>query len=186
MKPIILASSSPRRKELLEKHGITCTVDFIAIEEVLDESLALSKRLEKLAYDKGVEVAKKYPGYIVISADTMVCLEGQMLGKAKDCNQAKEMLEMQSGKMQVVYTAIAIFDQGNVYTYCDSSKVYFKELSEETIKQYLDTEEWKGKAGSYAIQGIGGSLVDRIEGDIETIIGLPVRIIETYLKDATI
>lgn len=184
MKSIILASSSPRRKELLEEHGIDFIVDFVAIDEVLDENLTLSKRLEKLAYDKGVEVAKKYPNQIVVSADTMVCLDGLMLGKAKDRKQAKIMLQKQSGKLQVVYTAIAIFDKGKVHTYCDIARVYFKDLSDFIIDEYLDTDEWIGKAGAYAIQGIGHSLVERIEGDKETIIGLPVRIIESYLEDA--
>lgn len=182
MKPIILASSSPRRKELLTKHKITFTIDFITIDEVLDESLTLSKRLEKLAYDKGIEVAKKHPQAIVISSDTMVCLEGKMLGKAKDEQEALTMLTNQSGKKQEVYTAIAIFENNNVKTYCDTTSVYFKELSKQQIQEYLATKEWIGKAGAYAIQGIGSTLVEKVEGDIETVIGLPVRIIEEYLK----
>lgn len=182
MKSIILASSSPRRSELLAKHKIAFVVDYITIEEVLDESLTLSSRLEKLAYDKGIEVAKKHPNEVVVSADTMVCLDNQMLGKAHSRNDAYKMLESLSNKEQVVYTAVAIFYQGKVNTYHDTTKVVFKELSREDINDYLDTEEWIGKAGAYAIQGIGDCLVKSIDGDKETVIGLPVRIIEEYLK----
>jgi septum formation protein len=148
---------------------------------VLDERLTLPMRLEKLAYDKGVSVASRYPGAIVISADTMVCLEEQMLGKASTREKAKALLQQQSGKKQTVYTAIAIFEDGVVTTYCDTSDVWFKVLSNNDIEEYLDTNEWQGKAGAYAIQGIGSRLVDDIIGDKETIIGLPVRLIEAYL-----
>lgn len=182
MKPIVLASSSPRRSELLTKHNIDFMIEYDSIEEVLDESLTLSMRLEKLAYDKGVMVAKRHLDKIVISADTMVCLGQTMLGKAKDRNEAKTMLQKQSGRVQTVYTAIAIFENNQVTTYCDTTDVWFKDLSEKDIEKYLDSNEWIGKAGAYAIQGIGGSLVERISGDKETIIGLPVRIIEEYLR----
>ena len=181
MKPIILASSSPRRSELLTKHNIEFIIEFDSIEEVLDESLALSVRLEKLAYDKGIGVSQRHPEAITISADTMVCLGETMLGKAKNRQEAKEMLENQSGKLQTVYTAIAIFEDNQVKTYCDKADVWFKKLNTKDIEEYLDTEEWIGKAGAYAIQGIGNILVERISGDKETIIGLPVRIIESYL-----
>ncbi|MFV0392862.1 MAG: Maf family protein, partial [Coprobacillaceae bacterium] len=112
---------------------------------------------------------------------TMVCLGETMLGKAKNRQEAKEMLENQSGKLQTVYTAIAIFEDNQVKTYCDKADVWFKKLNTKDIEEYLDTEEWIGKAGAYAIQGIGNILVERISGDKETIIGLPVRIIESYL-----
>lgn len=181
MKPIILASSSPRRSELLTKHNIDFIVEYQTIEEVLDESLTLSSRLEKLAYDKGILVAKKHYDSVVISADTMVCLDNQMLGKANTQKEAFAMLKNQSGKTQIVYTAIAIFYQGKVNTYHDTTKVVFKALTTKQIEDYLDTEEWIGKAGAYAIQGIGSCLVESINGDIETVIGLPVRIIEKYL-----
>lgn len=182
MKPIILASSSPRRKELLIKHNIDFTIEYDSIKEVLDESLALSVRLEKLAYEKGANIAKKHPEAIVISADTMVCLGEKMLGKANSKEEASQMLHLQSGKLQTVYTAIAIFENQQVHTYCDQTDVWFKTLSDIDIEDYILTREWVGKAGAYAIQGIGNILIDKIEGDKETIIGLPVRIIEEYLS----
>ena len=149
---------------------------------MLDESLALPLRLEKLAYQKAAPIALKYPSDIVIGADTMVCLENQMLGKAADRQAAYEMLKLLSDQTQTVYSAVAIIDNGKVSTYHDGTKVTFKKLSDEEINAYLDLNEWPGKAGAYAIQGIGKCLVDKIEGVLETVIGLPVRMIEDYLK----
>lgn len=182
MKKIILASSSPRRKELLELHKFDFTIDFQEIEEVLDESLALPLRLEKLAYQKAAPIALKYPNDIVIGADTMVCLNDQMLGKASSCQEAFEMLKQLSNQTQIVYSAIAIIDNGKVSTYHDGSKVTFKDLTDQEINDYLDLNEWQGKSGAYAIQGYGKSLVASVDGDQETVIGLPVRIIKEYLS----
>lgn len=182
MKKIILASSSPRRKELLELHKIDFIIDFQTIDEVLDENLALPLRLEKLAYQKALPISLKYPQDIVIGADTMVCLNEQMLGKPKNRQEAFNMLKMLSNQIQIVYSAIAIIDNGKVSTFHDGTKVTFKRLTEQMINDYLDTDEWRGKAGAYAIQGLGKCLVAKVEGDMETVIGLPVDIIKSYLK----
>lgn len=141
MKRLVLASSSPRRKELLELHKFDFIIDFQEIEEVLDESLALPLRLEKLAYQKAAPIALKYPSDIVIGADTMVCLENQMLGKAADRQAAYEMLKLLSDQTQTVYSAVAIIDNGKVSTYHDGTKVTFKKLSDEEINAYLDLNE---------------------------------------------
>lgn len=183
MKRIILASSSPRRKELLETHKIDFIVDFQEIDEVLDKSLALPLRLEKLAYQKALPISLKYPNDIIIGADTMVCLKDSMLGKAKNRQEAFDMLKRLSNQTQIVYSAVAIIDGRKVSTYHDGTKVTFRDLSNQEINEYLNTNEWQGKAGAYAIQGIGKKLVSKIEGDLETVIGLPVKIIENYLKN---
>lgn len=183
MKKIILASSSPRRKELLELHKFDFKIDFQEIEEVLDESLTPPLRLEKLAYQKAAPIALKYPHDLVIGADTMVCLNDQMLGKPKDRQDALMMLKMLAGQTQIVYSAVAIIDDGKVTTYHDGTKVVFRNLSDQEINDYLDLNEWQGKAGAYAIQGEGRSLVANVIGDQETVIGMPVRIIEEYLKN---
>lgn len=182
MKKIILASSSPRRKELLELHKIDFIVDFQAIDEVLDENLALPLRLEKLAYQKALPISLKYPHDIVIGADTMVCLGEVMLGKAKDRAAAFAMLKQLANQTQIVYSAVAIIDSGKISTFHDGTLVTFKDLNDLEINNYLDTDEWQGKAGAYAIQGIGKCLVAKVEGNIETVIGLPVRFVEEYLK----
>lgn len=183
MKKIILASSSPRRKELLQLHKYDFKIDFQEIDEVLDESLALPLRLEKLAYQKAAPIALKYPHDLVIGADTMVCLGKQMLGKAKSRQEAFEMLKMLSNQTQIVYSAIAIIDCNKATTFHDGTKVTFKNLTDQEINDYLDLNEWQGKAGAYAIQGEGKRLVEKIEGDMETVIGLPVWILDEYLKN---
>lgn len=183
MKKIILASSSPRRKELLELHKIEFIVDYVEIDEVLDEKLALPLRLEKLAYQKAFPISLKYPNDIVIGADTMVCLREKMLGKPHNREEAFKMLKQLSNQTQIVYSAVAIIDNDRITTFHDGTKVTFKNLTDQDINDYLDKNEWLGKAGAYAIQGGGKCLVEKIEGDIETVIGLPVRIIEGYLKN---
>ena len=112
---IILASSSPRRKELFDKYGIDYTVDFVETEEVLDESLTLFKRLENIALQKAKPLQIKYPNNIIISADTMVTFQDEMLGKPKDREDAKRMLNMLSNNKQVVITAVCnlFFTQGD-------------------------------------------------------------------------
>lgn len=183
MKKLFLQVVRQEEKELLELHKIDFSIDFQEIEEVLDESLALPLRLEKLAYQKALPIAKKYPHDIVIGADTMVCLNEQMLGKAKNRSEAFMMLKSLSNQMQIVYSAVAIIDDGKVSTYHDGTKVFFKDLSDEMINNYLDLNEWQGKAGAYAIQGEGKCLVAKVEGNLETVIGMPVKIIEDYLAD---
>lgn len=182
MRQIVLASSSPRRKELLELHHIDFIVDYQEIEEVLDMSLTLPLRLEKLAYQKALPISLKYPQDVIIGSDTMVCLDEKMLGKAKNYQEAFDMLRFLSGKIQTVYSAVAIIDQNQVTTFHDATKVKFKDLTDEEIKQYLSLNEWQGKAGAYAIQGEGKRLVETIDGDLETVIGLPVNKLIKYLK----
>lgn len=183
MKQIILASSSPRRKELLEKHHIDFIVEFQSIEEVLDESLTLSSRLEKLAYQKAAPIIKRHPNDIVISGDTMVCLEQEMLGKPKDRADAKRMLQQLSNKTQTVYSAVCVYNDGKITTFCETCDVTLKELTEEQIEAYLDTNEWMQKAGAYAVQGIAKKFVSKIDGDIETVIGLPVKRLKSVLEN---
>lgn len=187
MEPIVLASSSPRRRELLEQYNIPYIVDFEEIEEVLDESLTLFYQLQMLAIDKGKVVASRHLQEVVISCDTMVCLHDKMLGKANNRQHAREMLQAMSNQKQTVYSAVAIFYKGQIHTFVESSDVYFKLLSSKEIEDYLDTNEWVGKAGAYAIQGIGNCLVEKVEGSFETIIGFPVfRILEVLVKIKTI
>ena len=112
----------------------------------------------------------------------MVCLNDKMLGKPKNRTEAKEMLQFLSNQTQTVYTAVAIIDDGKIIVFHDATKVTFKSLSTEQIESYLNLNEWQGKAGAYAIQGYGKDLVLKIDGDIETVIGLPVKLINDYLQ----
>ncbi len=182
MKKIILASGSPRRSELLTKYQIPFIVDYMDTVEVLDENLALLPRLEKIALDKARVMVKKYPSDTIVSGDTIVCFQDSLLGKPVDRNEAKKMLKLFSGNYQTVYTAVGIIINGTEYSFVDSCDVYFKKLSDDEIEEYLDTNEWTDKAGGYGIQGEAGKFVERIEGNIETVIGFPVYMLIEYLK----
>ena len=140
---IILASSSPRRKELFDKYGIDYTVDFVETEEVLDESLTLFKRLENIALQKAKPLQIKYPNNIIVSADTMVTFQDEMLGKPKNREDAKRMLELLSNNKQVVITAVCIIKDQQSTTFTDATTVTFKKLSDQEIEDYLDTNEWQ-------------------------------------------
>ena len=140
---IILASSSPRRKELFDKYGIDYTVDFVETEEVLDESLTLFKRLENIALQKAKPLQIKYPNNIIVSADTMVTFQDEMLGKPKNREDAKRMLELLSNNKQVVITAVCIIKDQQSTTFTDATTVTFKKISDQEIEDYLDTNEWQ-------------------------------------------
>ena len=180
---IILASSSPRRRELFDQYGLDYIVDYVETDEVLDESLTLSKRLENIALQKARPLKSKYPHHIIISGDTMVICHQQMMGKPKDRQEAKELLKLLSHHEQVVMSAVCIIDENKEMTFCDETKVIFHQLSEQDIEEYLDTNEWIGKAGGYAIQGIAKKFVKEVIGDQETVIGFPMKLIMNYLSD---
>lgn len=171
---IILASTSPRRKELLEREGIDFIVDASSIVEYLDPTLPIEKRLEKLAYEKGISIHNKYPDDVVISADTTIYFNGQIIGKSSDASEAEKILKSLSHKTHRVFTAVAVFYKDKVITFVDETKVAFKDIT-EMIPQYISSNEWKGKAGAYAIQGQASCFVEQIQGDIDNVIGLPVK-----------
>ena len=168
---IILASSSPRRKELFDKYGIDYTVDFVETEEVLNIALQKAKPLQI-----------KYPNNIIVSADTMVTFQDEMLGKPKNREDAKRMLELLSNNKQVVITAVCIIKDQQSTTFTDATTVTFKKLSDQEIEDYLDTNEWQGKAGAYAIQGVASKFVEKIDGDLENVIGMPMYKVIKYLE----
>ena len=132
---IILASSSPRRKELFDKYGIDYTVDFVETEEVLDESLTLFKRLENIALQKAKPLQIKYPNNIIVSADTMVTFQDEMLGKPKNREDAKRMLELLSNNKQVVITAVCIIKDQQSTTFTDATTVQLLHLKKYLIKK---------------------------------------------------
>lgn len=180
---IVLASSSPRRRELFDQYGLDYIVDYVETDEVLDESLTLSKRLENIALQKARPLKNKYPDHIIISGDTMVTYHQQMMGKPKDRQDAKNMLKQLSNHEQIVMSAVCIIDGNQEITFCDETTVIFHQLSEQDIESYLDTNEWIGKAGGYAIQGIAKKFVKQVIGDQETVIGFPMRLIMCYLSE---
>lgn len=182
---IILASTSPRRKELLVREGIDFIIDASSITEYLDSSLEIEERFKKLAYDKGVSIHEKYPDDVVISADTTIYHNGKVIGKAHSAHEAREILVSLSSDTHSVFTSVAVFYKDQVCTFVDETKVTFKNIN-DMIDDYLSIDEWKGKAGAYAIQGVAGKFIEEVQGDIDNVIGLPVKhvieVIETLTK----
>lgn len=178
---IILASSSPRRKELLENVGIDFIIDASSIDEKFDETLPFNERLQQLAIDKATPIHDKYPHDVVIGADTIVYYDHQIIGKAHDVIEARQILEKLSDHQHKVYTAVAIYIQNELYSFVECTDVYFKDIT-FMIDEYLISGEWQGKAGAYGIQGWASNFVDHIEGDRNNVIGLPVQRILDILR----
>ena len=179
---IILASKSPRRKELLS----LITRDFEVIpavgEEIADRSLPPSEYVAELARHKAEEVARSYPDDIVIGADTIVSVNGEILGKPKDEADAKRMLKILSGCEHSVFTGMCIKRGNENNAFCEETKVRFFELTEQELNEYTSTGEPFDKAGAYGIQGLGALLVSGITGDYYNVMGLPVGKLARELK----
>ncbi len=173
-KPLVLASASPRRHEILSRGGVAHTVRPSDIDESVFEGLEPRIQVQLLAASKAAAAAKHDDAWI-LGADTVVVLDGKTLGKPRDEADAVRMLSMLSGRSHFVYTGIALLcaKTGRMRTHCEETTVTFRTLSETEILEYVQTGEPMDKAGSYGIQGLGGALVESTEGDFENVIGLP-------------
>ena len=174
MKKIILASSSPRRKELLTTAGVEFEIHVKDVDETIPEGIMPEEAAKMTAARKAAAVAEDYADCVVIGADTIVVANGKILGKPKDETDAKQMLSMLSGIEHEVITGVCIIENGKAETFAQISRVKFYDLTEEEISAYVATKEPMDKAGAYGIQGLGCRLVERIEGDYFNIVGLPV------------
>lgn len=183
MKKIILASASPRRKELLTLAGIDFTVQQADIEEKIAPDLKPFEVVEQLAFQKASAVAEKSKDCIVIGSDTVVSLDNKILGKPKSENEAKEMLKLLSGKTHKVYTGVAIISDEKNVSFYEETEVEFYELTDREIADYVATGEPMDKAGAYGIQGKGCVLIKRINGDYFNVVGLPVARLYRELGD---
>ncbi len=171
---IVLASGSPRRRELLTQAGIEYTVDPADIEEVTTETLP-AKVVEDLSRQKALAVWKKHQGEKVLAADTVVAFDDKILGKPADEEDAFRMLTELSGRNHQVYTGVTIVDEaGNVNTFSECTEVTMYDNSEESIRAYIASKEPMDKAGAYGIQGLGAVLVEKINGDYNNVVGLPL------------
>ena len=171
---IILASGSPRRRELLSQAGIDYIVKPADIDENTKETLP-SKVVEDLSKSKAIAVSKVNPGRVVLAADTVVAFDNRILGKPKDEEDAFEMLSALSGRTHQVYTGVTIIDEtGNVNTFSECTDVEMYENSPELIRSYIASKEPMDKAGAYGIQGLGAILVKSISGDYNNVVGLPL------------
>ena len=185
MKTIILASASPRRKELLEKIGLTFKVEPSNYEEQVHSGLEPHEFAQKIALEKARTVASKHKDGIVIAADTFIVFGGQILGKPHTENEARKMLETINGKSHSVITGFSIIDTSKNKTLSKSveTKVYLRKLTLAEIDAYVKSKEPLDKAGAYAIQGLGAVFVEKIEGDYFNVIGLPLSALTEALKE---
>ncbi|MCX6005144.1 MAG: Maf family protein [Chloroflexi bacterium] len=184
MKPIILASASLRRRELLENIGLKFTVDPVETEEDLSRDLEPRKLAKIISREKAGVAAARHRDAVIIAADTFGVIEGKLLGKPKNKLQARQMLKLLSGKPHTVITGFTIMDSGTgkICSKAVVTKVYFRKLSGVEIDAYVRSGEPMGKAAGYAIQGLGSLLVERIEGDYFNVMGLPVGALAAELK----
>ena len=181
----ILASKSPRRKELLAEIVESFEIMTKETDESLPEGIHPREGVELLAIKKGAAVAEDNPGAIVISSDTLVEIGGVALGKPRDEEDAKQMLRTLSGKAHNVHTGVAVHFGGKVFSGVDSTAVYFKEMSDGEIEEYVNSKDPMDKAGSYGIQSGGGKFVTKIEGNYDTVVGLSVSLTKKLIDEAT-
>ena len=183
MKKLILASGSPRRKELLSYFGIPLEIIKPEIQEHVDPELSPEEVVKSLAFQKGDSVVKtigdRNP---VLSSDTIVVLDGKILGKPQDKEDAGNMMRRLSGRTHHVFTGVAVFYNENVDLFAVKSGVTFKDLTEKEIADYCETDEPYDKAGAYAVQGIGSFMVKSIDGSYSNVIGLPVSEVISHFQ----
>ncbi len=179
---IILASASPRRRELISIISDDVVFTTADVDETLPEGVPLHESAEFLACKKAAAVAKKYSDELVVGADTVVICEGEILGKPKDKADAARMLTLLSGKTHLVVTGCALFKNGKSLSFSTTSLVTFYSLTESEIDAYIETGEPMDKAGAYGIQAKGSLLVKAIEGDYFNIVGLPVAELNRKIK----
>jgi septum formation protein len=181
---IILASASPRRKELLEKIGLVFSVDPSEFDEHLHLDLKPEGRAKAISLEKALKVAPKYPNAIVIAADTFGIFRGKIIGKPSTSAEAKAMLYAMSGKSHRVITGYTILDTANkhITTHSVETRVFFKKLTPEEIENYVKSGEPLDKAGAYGIQGLGSIIVEKINGDYYNVMGLPICALAESLK----
>ena len=181
---VILASASPRRRELLAQ----IFPDFeVAISNVDEDSLTVDdpwKTAKSLALAKAGAIARLNPAALVIGGDTVVALDAHQLAKPTDEEDARAMLRRLSGNTHSVITGVALVLDGMTDVFCETSRVTFRRLSEEEIATYVATGEPMDKAGAYAIQGGAQGFVANLEGSVTNVIGLPMEALSAHLRDA--
>lgn len=183
MKNLILASNSPRRKELLSHCEIPFEVKSENIDETINSSLTIDQAIAELAYRKAEAVFVKNEDAVVIGCDTIVVYNNEILGKPVDEEDAFRMLKLLSGTTHQVITGCAILSKEKTYKFATVSDVTFKQLSDETINKYIASKEPMDKAGAYGIQGKAGCFIESINGDYYSIMGLPLCKLHTCLME---
>lgn len=181
---IVLASQSPRRKELLGRMGLEFVTQASKIDESAFDGLEARELVATLSREKAQWIARQLDGEtLVIGADTVVVRDGAALGKPKDAEDAVAMLLSLSGRDHQVCTGVTVCRGDRVLTQVEETQVTFRDLTEAEVRQYVSTGEPMDKAGAYGIQGLGGLLVKGIRGDYSNVVGLPVCRLGQMLKD---
>ena len=171
---IVLASRSPRRVQLLAELGIEPVVDPADVDETPRQNEDPVAYVQRVAADKARRVAQRHSGATVIAADTTVDIDGRILGQPLDIDDARTMLRTLSARTHRVHTAVVVIDAQSERADVVTSLVTFQPLDDETLKWYLSTGESLGKAGAYAVQGHGSVLVERVQGSMSNVVGLPL------------
>ncbi len=181
---IILASGSPKRAELLGQLNMPFRVIVSGCDE--DMSSVKNPRIlaRKLSQDKARCVALKHPHALIIAADTFGVLGKALYGKPKDLNDAKRMIRHMSGRMHLVLTGVTIIDgqKKKEYSFVAQTKVWFRTITHEELQKYADSREWEGKGAGYTLLGRAGTFIERIDGEVGTVLGLPLCALAQALK----
>ena len=181
--PVILASASPRRAELLRNLGIAFEIITSHAEELEDESMLPGEVALQNALRKGQAVAAAQPGRTVLAADTVVTLDGKLFGKPRDLSHARKMLEGLAARTHQVITGVAVIFQGGMVSFTESTDVTFRMLTAQQITEYLENVHVLDKAGAYAIQEHGELIIERIQGSWSNVVGLPLEKVQTTLRE---
>ena len=181
---LVLASASPRRQELLRNAGITFEVQPAHIPEDPLPGEAAKDCAERLAREKALAVARQRPHDIVLGADTVVVVDGKLLGKPSDAADAVRMLRMLSGREHQVITGVCLVVSGQPSVASETTLVTVSEITDKEIADYVASAEPMDKAGAYAIQGVASRWIPRIEGDYSNVVGLPVALVWRMLQQA--
>ncbi|MBI4374529.1 MAG: septum formation protein Maf [Deltaproteobacteria bacterium] len=183
-KKIFLASTSPRRRELFGTLGIPFEVIPPRFEEAPTDLPAAAEALY-FSEQKARSVEIDCPNALIIASDTLIDIEGMKLGKPRDAEEAVEMLSRLSGKSHTLYTAVVLLDteSGVLKKQLERVTVTFWPLTRKVIEEYVATGESLGKAGAYAIQEKGQALISKVEGDLQAVVGLPLRVVKEWLKE---
>ncbi|QWB99915.1 septum formation protein Maf [Mycoplasmatota bacterium] len=180
---VILASQSPRRKELIKMLNIEAITMPSRIEEVIDETLSHEEMVMDLAYQKASDIFRDHKDDLVLGFDTLVILGDKIMGKPKDKQEARMYLKELSGRTHRVITGCAFIKKGHSSSFYSSADVTFYPMTDHEIEEYIDTKEPFDKAGAYGIQGYGSKYIQSIYGDYYAIVGFPVSKIYRELKE---
>ncbi len=174
---LILASTSPRRRELLALLGVPFDVISPVAEEIPSPSLPPGDQATQFALDKARSIAERYPNDLVLGGDTVIEIDGCLLGKPTDRADAERMLRQLRGRGHAVHTGIALLHHAShtTVTHLETARVWITPFTDDDLRRYLETNESEGKAGAYSIQGEGARLIETIKGDYPAIVGLPLR-----------